>query len=350
MKSFFSMALLSVIVLATILNPVYAQDDAAPWAAVSERMDASNLDDMLLLVGTADGLVFTHSKGEIDPDDAYPIASASKWYTAVLVLRLVEVDLLALDDHPHDYLDFWTDDPNDLRSHVTVTHLLSFTSGFDDSSRCFADDTAGYTNTACVQEIYESSHQWGAGEFFFYGNAHMHILGVMVEAVTGMSYNAAFRHYVADPLGMSAATVFDFPSESNPMAAGGATSTAADYYRFVEALFNGTFLAESRDILFADHTADARFMYRAESTNSRDWHYSFGAWRECDALVWQPSCEDNIVVSSTGAFGFSPWIDVGGGHFGVLARYDANGERPSWHSVQLMRALNPLIEAAIAAE
>ncbi len=67
-------------------------------------------------------------------------ASLSKWPAAVMISGLVNAGIMSYDDKANKYLDFWAKDPKDVRSQVTLRHLLSFTSGFT------KDAEAGFVN------------------------------------------------------------------------------------------------------------------------------------------------------------------------------------------------------------
>ena len=57
----------------------------------------------------------------------------------MVIMDLVEQGVMSLDDRPQDYLAWWTSDPADPRSEITLEQLLSFTSGFDtgsDDAKC----------------------------------------------------------------------------------------------------------------------------------------------------------------------------------------------------------------------
>ena len=55
-------------------------------------------------------------------------------------------------------------------------------------------------------------------------------------------------------------------------------------------------------------------------TSGANWHYSLGHWVEDDSALG-----DDGAFSSTGAFGFYPWIDAARSHYGVLARVGLPG-------------------------
>merc|ERR1719313_2530960 len=96
----------------------------------------------------------------------------------------------SLDDPAHKYVTWWTSDPKDKRSRVTLRHLLSFTSGFgggapglagqtvkdnvDDASatKCLNNRFGNYLS--CAQAIYETVSMLGEpGTVYSYNSYHL---------------------------------------------------------------------------------------------------------------------------------------------------------------------------------
>lgn len=349
-----SILTLSFVVLSLFGQAVTAQaqdSNADLWEVIQQEIDAAEIQNVTVMVGNADGTVFIYNKGNFTPDTAAELASSSKWLTAGTIMRLVEEGVFTLDDHPQDYIDWWTDDPQDPRSQITVADMLAFKSGmFGETATLDCVGDATITNDDCVRTIYEDWFQYEPGSTFYYGPTHMHILGLMAENATGMAYNDIFRQYLADPLGMSSVTGFFDPSASNPRPAGGAVSTAEDYMRYLHALFTGGILAESRDIMFTDHTASPVEIARSTvnlETNGLEWHYAFGAWRECDG-AWSDACAERMLISSGGAYGWLPWIDLDNGYYALIAQRGRLPDRPSVQSIELANAIRPHIVTAIS--
>lgn len=316
---------------------VQAQATTDPWQPVIDLIEASELTDLAVGVGTADGIVFAYAKGTAGDALAFlpmPIASSSKWLTAATLLALVEEGVLSLEDHPQAYIDWWTQDPNDPRSQITLAQLLSFTSGFEGEPGCLQQPRAD--RDACARTIYDSHHRYAPDTVFFYSSTHMHIAGLMAENATGEPFNALFRRLVADPAGMSNQTQFNRPSTTNPYLAGGAVSTGYDYALFLQALLRRDLLPTTQEAMYTDRTpAPIRIGY---SPVANAWHYGLGTWRECwdESATWVAACDDLMLVSSGGALGWFPWIDLDNQYFGVIAR----------RGLPLSGALAPSLELA----
>lgn len=165
------LGLLSQPVLATTAPPssaVSSEFNASRVAAVRDSWGAlrAAIDDFDLVpsvavsVGDERGELFRHAKGETDFDTQMPIASATKWVSGVCIMRAVEEGFLSLDDLASTHLTYWTVDPDDARSRVTLRHLLSFASGMSGSTSCPAE----LDFNECVRDMYtRSSSQWEPG-------------------------------------------------------------------------------------------------------------------------------------------------------------------------------------------
>ena len=333
--------------------PVAALQNPAPSASQQnfqrvvqaiERYDDPNV---AVIVGDASGILFEYEKGDFPVTQQRAVGSASKWLTSATLMRLVERGTLRLSDHPQAYLSYWTSNPADLRSQITLEQLLSFTSGFN------ADPlTGGCTNNpqttlqACAQDIYQGGLDTAPGAAFSYGPFHMQIAAAMAERATGQTFNDLFQENVAGPLGMSGASRYVMPSLSNPLVSGGAASTARDYALFLQGLLSGSLIA-NRAALLQDRTSNVPFLFRpSDQWDTGAWHYALGAWLECDAPSFGPACAGARIYSSPGSFGWTPWIDFQHGYFAVIAR---RGERFSTPiGVRLEQLLQPLIEEALA--
>ena len=93
---------------------------------------------------------------------------------------------------------WWTRDPKDGRSAVTLRHLLSFTSGFywkDASGVVPCLEGLGsitYSPEKCAQQIYEQApFEFAAGSTFSYNSFHLQVAGAMAAVGAGIG---RFQH------------------------------------------------------------------------------------------------------------------------------------------------------------
>ena len=324
---------------------------APDFAQVQAEIDRHPISDMAVIIGDKDGELFRYEKGNFSVDTAVNIASGTKLYTGLGVWSLVEQGTLSLDTTPQTYIDFWTNDPTDALSEITVSDLLSFTSGFNArpvAQSCPGDATL--TLTSCITEIYNGGIDTAPSSTFAYGPEHMQIVALMVKEATGNDLKDFIDTNIFQASNVSQATSYPAEDGDNVRYSGGAISTAEDYGKVLTAFLNGDLIADLPAFL-KDRTANTQTDYEipAVTETMLDWHYGFGFWKECDVVPYQPSCDEEPTISSPGAFGFLPWVDFKNEYWGVIAMEESVTltQRPSVDSVQLEQLLQPLIEAAL---
>lgn len=311
-------------------------------------MNASGITDMALIVGTPGGGVrLRYEKGAFRLADNHLVASASKMMAGLTILKMIEDGQMALSDNPQKYLGYWTSDPADPRSRITLAQLLGFTSGFNQSETnipCVSDPDT--TLQACAQVYYNAGISTTPGAAFVYGNGHLEIAAAMAEVAGGKQFYRLFRDKVADPLAIGPISNIVTPSANNPRVAGGGNSTGEEYAKILDGVMSGRLLNNLTNFK-TDRTATASFIYRPPAVP--DWHYASASWRECDLPVFANGCASVMTISSPGKFGWTPWIDFDAGYYAVLAMQGPLDQDTSPASVALEQRLQPLIAAALAA-
>jgi D-alanyl-D-alanine carboxypeptidase len=137
----------------------------------------------------------------VETTDRFRIASISKTITAIVTLQLVEAGSLALDDPVGDlltdHLGLVAPDPD--AASITVRQLLSHTAGFPQHEGTFFSNGA----TSCVDAATQGlSRSVSSGRAFRYSNMNYCLLGVLIEAVTGKTYERVVYERLLTPLGI----------------------------------------------------------------------------------------------------------------------------------------------------
>lgn len=311
-------------------------------AATDALVAGHGLPGASLRLAGGTGEVHRRHVGAYDESTRVPIASASKWLSALTLARLVEAGALRWDSTVGDY---FPEAPAAVRG-VTVDQLFSHTSGIaTDEADCLS--ARGVTLQQCAQAILARPLAWTPGSVFAYGGNSMQVAGALAERATGRSWDAIFQAEMGVPLGLTgtdwtAAAVRDgYVPNANPRIAGGARSTLADYSRVVDMVLAGgdvdgeAFLSPQTLALMArDRTVGLPI---ADSPDSRtDQGYGLGQWVE-ERDVHGATTR----VSSPGAFGFTPWVDWRQGSNGVLL-VRGNGS-------QMRKDINALLQACLDA-
>lgn len=144
----------------------------------------------------------TGSGEAVDPTDRFRIASISKTVTSITVLRLVEAGILTMDDPVGplliEYLGLTT--PDSDASSITVRGLLSHTAGLAQHDGLFFSNGAASCREAAATGL-SSSVSSGSG--FRYSNMNYCVIGVLIEAVTGKTYERVVAEQLLGPLGIA---------------------------------------------------------------------------------------------------------------------------------------------------
>ncbi len=212
------------------------------------------------------------------PNTKHRLGSITKQFTAVLILQLAEQGKLKLDEKVTTYL---PDYPKETGDQITIHHLLTHTSGIPNYTsfpNFFRDKTRDpYTPEEFVHVFADSTLDFSPGEKFAYSNSGYFLLGVIIEKVSGKSYEELLHENIFTPLKMSG-TGYDHHSTimknraagydkngneytntayldmSIPYAAGSLYSTVEDLYTWDQALYTNQLLSQKyMDLMFTPH-------------------------------------------------------------------------------------------------
>ncbi len=203
------------------------------------------------------------------PDARIAIASGSKSFTALAIMRLVEEGVLRLDQPVRDLLG---PDLPLIDAGVTIEHLLTHTSGIGDYLDEDSDwEASDYVLTLPVHTLTTAEaflpllegypQKADPGEGFAYCNGGFMVLAVLLERATGSTYHEVVRRLVLEPAGLERTGFLPLnalPADAAPgyvldegdlvntlhlpvlgNGDGGAFTTADDLHRFWGALLDG---------------------------------------------------------------------------------------------------------------
>lgn len=338
--------------------PTAAQTPAKVDVSVVEaRMQSLvaryRLDGASLWVSHNGQPVLTRHYGGYSDTTRIPIASASKWVSALVLARLVERGTLRWDSTVGEW---WPTAPADKRA-ITLAQLFSHTSGLPgDESGCIAN--ALTTLQACAAQILAGPMIAAPGSTFAYGGLSMQVAGAMAERATGLGWDTLFARELTSPLALTA-TDFGLNSTApglvtvpNPRIAGGIRSTLSDYRKLMAMWQADGVIREGPNAgqrYLAIATIRAMQRDHALGTVKQDvppvsqgidgWGYGVGYWILPTARAGAP-----VIESSPGAFGFQGWVDGAAGIAGVFMVQDTNVRMaPEVAAVQadLVRLLDP---------
>ncbi|QNA90159.1 beta-lactamase family protein [Massilia sp. Dwa41.01b] len=136
------------------------------------------------------------------PEHVFRIGSTTKLFTATAVMLLVDEGKLALDAPVSRYL-------SDAPAHwekVTIEHLLTHTSGIPnlslDSGYWRTSVRLDHTPKELVDPVRARPLESASGTRFAYNNTGYHLLGLIIEKVSGKPYYTFLDERISKPLGL----------------------------------------------------------------------------------------------------------------------------------------------------
>jgi CubicO group peptidase (beta-lactamase class C family) len=153
-------------------------------------------------------------------DTRFRIGSITKQFTSMMIFQLVQEGKLKLEDKIGVCL---ADYPKNSGSKVSIYNLLNHTSGIPDwDNDSFWPDKARsrYASEYFVKTFLSNDLAFEPGSKFSYSNGDYYLLGLLIEKVTGKSWEENLRQRILIPLGMKNTGV-DIYSEVIPMRATG---------------------------------------------------------------------------------------------------------------------------------
>jgi D-alanyl-D-alanine carboxypeptidase len=140
---------------------------------------------------------------DLTSDHLFRVASHSKTFTAVIVMQLVERGELRLDDTVGDLV---PELDGSRAAGITVRELLGHQAGIirDSSDGDFWQHHRPFLDRAEVLECVRAEGVvFEPNEHFKYTNIGYSLLGIVIEQVTGKTYDEVARAAVVEPLGLT---------------------------------------------------------------------------------------------------------------------------------------------------
>ncbi|MBB2962467.1 serine hydrolase [Methylobacterium sp. R2-1] len=279
------LAALSAALMTLAIPSARAEEDFAEraHALVAPYIEAGLFSGVILVA--KDGQpVFRRAYGLADreweipntPQTHFRIGSLTKAFTAAAVLKLAEAGRLGLDDP----IRRWVPSVPEAWAGVSLRHLLQHRSGIINFTALpnYYDQIARVDHTPAQIVALTSGDPllFPPGERFEYSNTNYVLLGMVIEAASGLSYEAYLRETILAPLGLKETGYDDLTvvlprraagyrrgraqwrnavpmAASSAFAAGALYSTVDDLLAWDEALAGPRLLSESsRAAMFDD--------------------------------------------------------------------------------------------------
>jgi CubicO group peptidase (beta-lactamase class C family) len=189
--------------------------------AVEEIIDAyvveqmSSLDIPGMAVGVVRGDEVIHMQGYGIADDSgramttdtpFLIASLSKSITALGIMQLVEEGKIDLDTPVQTYVPWFRVADEEESSLITIRHLLNQTSGLSEREgyvRNLDRNPADSALETSVRNLHTQALNSPPGTAFEYSNTNYDVLGLLIQTVSGQSYESYVQDRIFTPLHMN---------------------------------------------------------------------------------------------------------------------------------------------------
>ncbi|MFK7775434.1 MAG: serine hydrolase [Saprospiraceae bacterium] len=252
-------------------------------------------------------------------DTKHRLASISKQFTAMAIVQLAAENKLKLDAPITNYL---PDYPKANGNIITIHHLLTHTSGLPNytSFPNYREMMVKHHNPMdLVKSFADLPLDFKPGAEYAYSNSGYALLGVIIEKVSGKTYEQVLQDQIFSPLKMNN-TGYDnnstvlknrasgyyknvnsfvnagYINMTAAYAAGALYSTVEDLYLWDQALYTEQLAAKKyMDLLFEKHTP------------ARGGHYGYG-WEMGNMRIGNTKEESKTIAHSGGINGFNTKI------------------------------------------
>ena len=257
---------------------------------IVNMMDSNGQFSGAVLIAVKGKIIYKDAVGYANIEDSIPntcntkfrIASFTKPFTVMLILQLVEEGKLKLNGKLTDYLPEF---PKEKGENITIHQLLTHTAGITGESRIpnlIDIEKEYYSRERLLNCIADRELVYEPGKGREYSNFGYALLGLVIEKVSGKSYDEVLQEKICQPAGMKN-TLEDITAQpienraigynynyftgleeasfldmSFCLGAGQLLSTVEDLYLFDKALYTDKLLnEESKELFF----------------NKYGWHY-----------------------------------------------------------------------------
>jgi len=340
MKTLFKTIVLLIVIQqanAQTFNPLLAaklQDSLNYYVSVISNIKGMSASVYLpgqgIWTGTAG---ISYAGNPITPDMRFCIASNSKLFTATIMLKLQENNVIDLDDAISLYLPAY----NNINPSITIRQLLNHTSGVSDPlfvspwmDTINNNSTRVFTPAEVLGWVGAPTFNPGAG--WGYSNINYILAGMIAHSVTGYPVSQLIRDSILIPLGLDS-TYYDVEETSLGVrphrwwnnidyndtstvgistaggCAGSLFSTSSEMAQWYHALFSGQVLNQasmaelSNFVTTTSNTYDYGLGLSRETTLGRTyWGHGGSIWGYKSKMIYDTTCMGGAVCALANSF------------------------------------------------
>jgi CubicO group peptidase (beta-lactamase class C family) len=300
-----------------ILNNLFLAGQSS-FTEENQGLESLYSDHQLMGVSAAysidNKIIWQHSMGYADQENTIPFtertlnrtASIAKPMTAIAIMQLVENGQIDLDVPIQTYLPNY---PTKKKGTITVRHLLTHSSGIDAYKNAKEAETQKeYPTLTDATEVFSKRKlKFTPGTDFFYTTYGYVVLGLIIEVVSGLSYEEYMKQNIWDKVGMASTGVEKYNVNytnksqlfhhekgktrlgkknnlSSKVPGGGIYSTVEDLLKFGNGVVNNTFVK----------AATLEQMIEVNGLKKDGNPYGFG-W-----FLYGPAPHQNVVIGHSG--------------------------------------------------
>ena len=194
-------------------SALQAIDEVAAEASTARAMPG-----LAIAIRDPDGSITFRGYGQqkietaeaVDKTSIFRLGSISKLVTSAVVMKLVEDGKLSLDQPVREILQ-GKYGSTEIDSSVTLLHLLNHTSGLPDYTRQELEDgvSEGFFERDRLISVLRRPSENRAGEAWRYSDASYSLVSVIIEHVTGLSYDDYIEDVFAPAVGLQSLRACD---------------------------------------------------------------------------------------------------------------------------------------------
>jgi CubicO group peptidase (beta-lactamase class C family) len=287
----------------------------------------------VVLYNKSFGYAHLRQKDPLNNLHTFQLASLSKPFTAVAVLKLQEAGKISLEDSVQRFF------PDFPYRGVQIKSLLSHRSGLPNYAYAFMDSVRrGHkypTNTEVMRwfaTVRPTPQRYNVpGRSFSYSNTNYLVLAAIVEKVSGMAFDDYLQKHIFAPLDMThtlLGTQPEVPEQhrtaghqsgrvipkdyyDNVVGDKGIYSTTEDLYRFYKGLMGGCLLSKrTLKEAFAPRSFERRgfknygygFRLHLNDQDETRYMYHTGWWKGYNTIMWISPEDDFVVIMLSNSY------------------------------------------------
>ncbi len=288
---------------------LFAQYD---FSAIDSRLEAEKkqLDGHVVALIYKDGkIIYQKAIGtDFNAKTQAPIASASQWLTAALIMTYVDEGRITLDDKVSKYIPLLN---KYSKGYITIRDCLAHLTGIESdpikslkeqlNRKKYSNLEEEITDIISNREIISNP-----GLEFRYDNIGLNMAARVLEIITRRGFEQLMAERITRPMQMRNTNFSNF-NAVNP--SGGAQSSAADYMTFLamilnKGVHNGKRILSEKAIeqMETPYTTTEMIKYAPKATQG--FQYGFGQW-----IMSTDVNGKGTAFTSPGLFGTWPMID-----------------------------------------